>query len=121
MLHPAHFWQLSKSTVMGTVRACAVFFSNRLISGVAMRANTVFVHQHHARMAIQTDVNEFIAIQTKKLGDIFLFDVITGDLVSGKMNALYNLTREKLIYAEVLGRFSSLIAAQWATTLERST
>ena len=85
-----------------------------------MRANTVFVHQHHAMVAIQTGVNEFVAIQTKKPGDILLFDVITGELVSGKMNALFNLTREKLVYAEVLGRFSSLVAAQWATTLERS-
>lgn len=85
-----------------------------------MKANTVFVHQHHARMAIQTDVNEFIAIQTKKPGDILLFDVITGELTSGKMNALFNLTRDKLVYAEVLGRFSSLDAAQWATTLDRS-
>jgi hypothetical protein len=71
-------------------------------------------------MAIQLEQNEFIAIQTKNFGDIRLFDVISGELISGKVNTLSNLTQETLIYVEVLGRFSSLNVAKWATGLKRS-
>jgi len=85
-----------------------------------MRANTVFVHQYHARMAIQIEQDEFVAIETKRHADIRLFDVIAGELTSGKVNSLFNITRETLTFAEVLGRFSSLASAQWATTLDRS-
>ena len=81
-----------------------------------MIATTVFVYPDIFRAALQLTETEFVAIQTRGRNDLKVSDRLSGQLESGKLNWLFNLTMRKLIYVQVLGRFSTIDSARLATT-----
>ena len=82
-----------------------------------MKASAVFVQQSEPRATLRASDTDFFAIQMTTRADLYLHDEVTGDLALNKRKWFFNLTREKLIEVQTIGRFETLVSAIKATSV----